>query len=78
MHKFLKYVCCFSLHVSGNYVPIIGRKYSTYATPGICRSIHVDGWYAEQNAQHTRVTNTRCRISTVFSPDDGYIVARNM
>ena len=25
-----------------------------------------------------RVTNTRCRIGTVFSPDDGYIVARNM
>ena len=24
------------------------------------------------------VTNTRCRIGTVFSPDDGYIVARNM
>jgi len=25
-----------------------------------------------------RVTNTRCRICTVFSPDDGHIVARNM
>ena len=25
-----------------------------------------------------RVTNTRCRIDTVFSPDDGHIVARNM
>jgi len=25
-----------------------------------------------------RVTNTGCRIVTVFSPDDGYIVARNM
>ena len=25
-----------------------------------------------------RVTNTRCRIGTVFSPDDGHIVARNM
>jgi len=24
------------------------------------------------------VTNTRCRIGTVFSPDDGHIVARNM
>jgi len=29
---------CFSLHVSGNYVPIIRRKYRTYATPGICHS----------------------------------------
>jgi len=25
-----------------------------------------------------RVTNTRCRIGRVFSPDDGHIVARNM
>ena len=25
-----------------------------------------------------RVTNTRCRIGTVFSPDDGHIVARNI
>ena len=25
-----------------------------------------------------RVTNTRSRIGTIFSPDDGHIVARNM
>jgi len=25
-----------------------------------------------------RVTNTKCRIDTVISPDNGYIVARNM
>jgi len=25
-----------------------------------------------------RVTNTKCRIGTVISPDDGNIVARNM
>jgi len=25
-----------------------------------------------------RVKNTRCRRDTVFSPDDGHIVARNM
>jgi len=25
-----------------------------------------------------RVTNTRCRIDTLFSPDDEHIVARNM
>ena len=25
-----------------------------------------------------RVTNTRCRIDTVFSPDDGHNVARNI
>jgi Fe2+ or Zn2+ uptake regulation protein len=25
-----------------------------------------------------RVTNTRCRIGTAFSPDDGHVVARNV
>jgi len=25
-----------------------------------------------------RVTNTKCRIDTVISPDDGHIVARNV
>ena len=39
VHIFSQYVYCFSLHVSGNYVPIIRRKYRTYATPGICHSI---------------------------------------
>jgi len=24
------------------------------------------------------LANTRCRIGTIFSPDDGHIVARNM
>ena len=30
------------------------------------------------NSHLYRVTNTRCRIGTVFSSDDGHIVARNM
>jgi len=38
---------CFSLHVSGNFVLIIRRKYRTYATPGICLSIWMTVWYAE-------------------------------
>jgi len=25
-----------------------------------------------------RVTNTKCRIDTIISPDDGHIAARNM
>jgi hypothetical protein len=39
VHNFLNMFYCFSLHVSGNYVSIIRRKYRTYATPGICHSI---------------------------------------
>ena len=65
-----------------SYVPIIRRKYRTYATPGICHSIWTTLWYAGRNeippcipdSHLHRVTNTRCRIGTVFSPDDGHIV----
>jgi len=49
VHKFSSYVYCFSLHVSGNYVLIIGRKYRNYATPGICHSIQMTVWYAGRN-----------------------------
>jgi hypothetical protein len=44
-------------------------------------------WYAGQkeifiqpcipDSNSNTVTNTRCPIGTVFSPDDGHIVARN-
>jgi len=61
VYNFFKYVYCFSLQVSGKYVSIIRRKYLTYATPGVSNLY--------------RVTNTRCRISTVFSPDNGHKVA---
>jgi hypothetical protein len=60
------------------------EKYSNYATPGICYSVKMTVWYAGWNppcipGRHLyRVTNTRCRIVAVFSPDDGHIVARNM
>jgi len=36
---FSEYIYCLSLHVSGNYMPIIRRKHRIYATPGICHSI---------------------------------------
>jgi len=43
-------------------------------------------WYAGRNfiplcipdSHLYRVTNNRCRIGTVISPDNGHIVARNM
>jgi hypothetical protein len=85
MHNFLC-VYFYSLHVSGKYVPIIRRNYCAYATLGICHSVWMTVWYAgwdeipsciPESHPH-RVTNTRCRIGTVFSPDDGHIVAQNM
>jgi len=30
------------------------------------------------DSQPHRITSTKCRISTVVSPDDGHTVARNM
>jgi hypothetical protein len=39
----------------------------------VCRVV----FYIPDGHPH-RVTNTRCRIDTVISPDDGHIVARNM
>ena len=51
-------------------MPIIRRKYHTYATPGIGHSEKSDNTCF-------RVTNTRCRLHRVFSPDDGHIVPRS-
>ena len=50
-------------------------------------SLYIDDWYAGRNeippyispdSHLHRVTNTRCRIGTEFSPYDGQIFARNM
>jgi len=74
-----------SLHVSGNYVPVIRRTYCIYA--GIYHSVRVDVWSAgwdetsliptsRPNSHPYRVRKTS--IDTVSSSDDGHIVARNM
>jgi hypothetical protein len=74
------------LYVSGNYVPITRRKSHTYGTPDICHSIWMTGMQGGTklippcipDSHLCRVTNIRCRIGTVFSPDDGHILAQNM
>ena len=38
MHNFSEYVYFFSLHVSGEYVPIVRRNNCIYATLGTCYS----------------------------------------
>ena len=56
VHKFSQYVYCFSLRVSGNYVPIIRTKYRTYAaTPVISHSIQMTVWYAGRNEDSLRL-----------------------
>jgi len=86
MNKFFVYVYFYSVHVSGNYVPIIRRTNCINAIPGICNSVWTTMWYADLNGIPTcitggrprRVTYTRYRIDTVNSPDHGHIVARNV
>jgi len=55
-------------------VPIIRRNNCTYVTLGICYSVWMTIWYAPctPNSHPHRVTNTKCRVDTVISPDDGH------
>ena len=80
VQTFSQYVPFFSLQVSGDNVSIIRRNNSIYATFGICHSVRMIVWSAGylQDSHPHRVTNTKCRIDTVISPDDGHTVARNM
>jgi len=47
------YVYFYSLHVSGNHVPIIRRINCVNAIPGICHSVWTTVWYAYQTVVHT-------------------------
>jgi len=49
VHNFSSYVYFFSLHVSGDYVPIIRRNNCIYATLGTCYSVWMTVWYAGWN-----------------------------
>jgi len=72
-----------SLHVSGDYVPIIRRNNCINATLGVCHSVWMTVWYAGwilciPDSHPYRISSIKCHINTVISPDDGHIVARNM
>ena len=45
VHNFSQYVYFFSLHVSGDYVPVIRRNNCIYVTLGICHSVWMTVWY---------------------------------
>ena len=76
-----------SLHVSGNYVPIIRRTYCIYATL-VCFTLYgwlfslgtMYGWLSGLQTRQPPIQSEKyqCRIDTVSSPDDGHIVTRNM
>jgi len=57
VHSFSKYVYFFSLHVSGNCLPIIRRNNCIYATLGSSHSVWMTVWYAGwrfHSTLHTR------------------------
>jgi len=60
-------------------VSIIRRNNCVYVTLGTCYPVWMNDWYAGAYAPaYQLVINTKFRINTVVSPDDGHIVARNM
>ena len=63
-HKFFMYVYFYSLHVSGNHVPIIGRINCINAIPGVCHSVWTTVWYVGSNL-HTRRSSTQ---NDIFQP----------
>jgi len=66
-----------SLHVSGNYVPIISRTYSIYTTLVF---FTLYGWQFVLQTRQPPIKKEKyfCRIDTLSFPNDGHIVARNM
>jgi hypothetical protein len=76
VHNFSQYVYFFPPHVSGDYVPIIRRNNSIYATLGIGHSVWMIVCIPDSHPHG--VTNTKRRIDTVISADDGHTVGRKI
>jgi len=71
--SFSWYVYFFSLHVFGDYVPIIRRNTCIYATLS-----GTQGAPCIPDSHPYGITSTKGSINTVISPDNGHIDARNM
>jgi len=65
-HKLFMYVYFYSLHVSGNHVPIIRKTNCINAIPGICHYVRTTVWYAGWDQihpnLHTRQSSTQSDI----------------
>ena len=80
VHNFL---CMFIpvLYISGaNMCSSSGVITVIYARLVTCYSVWMTVWFApcKPDSHPQRVTNTKCRVNTLFTPDDRQIVARNM
>ena len=71
LHNFSYYVYLFSVHVSGDYVPIIRRNNCIYATLGTFYSAWVTLWHAAwKSALHARqssIQNNKYQVSHKYS-----------
>ena len=56
---------------------ILGKEYRSLSF-SLCNFLHSPVTSSLLGSYPHRVTNTKCRIDTVISPDDGHTVARNM
>ena len=67
-----------SLHVSGNYVPIISKIYLCIYAALVFFAQY--GWLSvlQTRQPHIQSKKYQCSVDRVSSPDDGHIVARNM
>ena len=67
--NFSYYVYFFSLHVSGDYVPIIRRNDCVYATLGTCYSVWITVWYAYQTwyERHSSIQDNKYQVSHKYS-----------
>ena len=52
-----------SLHVSGDYVPIIRRNICVYATLGTCYSVWMTVWYSNLHNRQSFTLNNKYQVS---------------
>ena len=62
VHNFSQYVYFFSLHVLGDYVPIIRRNNCIYETLGTCYSVWMTVWYTRWMTMGTVARNMQRSI----------------
>jgi hypothetical protein len=74
VYKFSYYIYCFTLHVSGIYVPIIRRNNCIYTTPGIFHSVWMTVWYAGRDEtasslhyRQSSIQSDKCQVSHKYN-----------
>ena len=71
VRNFSQYAYLFSLHVSGNYVPIIRRNNRIYAILGTCYSVWMTVWYVgwKHVEKRNKYTKKNCEPIWLYLQD---------